>query len=151
MAFDTDELPGLKQWVHRMSGKAVTYNPPVSQEWYAQNHLAWDKRVMLQLFAQHKDEVMFVCGSSYNDAQFYSLFDQIFFLVVDEKTILARLRSRTGEHFGKNESELAEILKWHRIIDYKALAAANRGHILDAARPIAEIVDKILAITYEHR
>ena len=145
-AYDTDEVRALKKWVNLSSNETVAYELPVPDEWYKRNHLAWDRKALERLFKKHEDEPLFICGSSYNDAQFYPLFDKIFFLVVNASTLTYRLAYREGNQFGKKETERNEVLKWHHMIDYNELAKEHTGHVLNTDRQVSEVVDDMLAL-----
>src|SRR5258708_26462168 len=113
-ALDTDKDLGLNKWFGIDTGQIVDYQPPVSPDWYNKHQFGWDKQEFERVLSGSQKDDIFICGSSYNDSEFYDLFDKVFFLVVDEQTLLHRLRNRAGKSFGKEPAELSEILKWHR-------------------------------------
>jgi thymidylate kinase len=68
-------------------------------------------------------------------------------LVADVPTLKRRIAGRANE-FGKASEELAAILRWHA--DYEAAYRRFGAVIIDAARPLGEVVDEILT-TSVHR
>src|SRR3989344_1047493 len=79
-AVDTDKADGLCRWINIDTGKGVKHKPN-DKKWYEKNHLVWYKSEMLRIFQKTDQGNIFICGSSYNDSEFYNLFDKIFFLV----------------------------------------------------------------------
>jgi dephospho-CoA kinase len=68
--------------------------------------------------------------------------DEVIALVADEQTIRRRLASRSNT-FGQTPEELADVLFWHA-----GFEAAYRGFgatIIDATRPLSEVVAEVLA------
>jgi thymidylate kinase len=80
-----------------------------------------------------------------NEIEFWDLFAAVIALDVDSGTLQRRLASRTSNDFGKSAHELAQVLSWHS----DARAAYQRaGHlIVDATKPINDVVDEVLALT----
>jgi hypothetical protein len=75
------------------------------------------------------------------DGTVWHLFDKALALVADVPTPKRRITARTNE-FGKAPEELAAILRWHA--DYEAAYRRFGAVIIDAARPLGEVVDEIL-------
>jgi hypothetical protein len=67
------------------------------------------------LAARARDHLVFLCGSVENEQEIWRFFDQVVYLAVeDEGTLRDRIATRTSNDFGRNELELAAILKWHK-------------------------------------
>ena len=102
----------------------------------------WDEKKLTSSFlnAQRKD--VFVCGGAMNQEAFLHLFATVFTLHVDDATMTRRLAERTNNDFGKHPDELAKMLAWNKgTLKY----ARERGTVLiDAAKPIGEVVEDIL-------
>jgi hypothetical protein len=64
-------------------------------------------------------------------------------LVADAPTIERRVAARTSNEFGQAPEELALILRLHD--GYEAACRGLGAVITDAARPLADVVDEILA------
>jgi broad-specificity NMP kinase len=106
----------------------------------------WEWRMsrdkIAKLKARATDKPVFVCGVAGNEDECMDLFDKVFALVIDEVTLVQRIKSRTNNNFGKSDHEFAGILEWQKIADenYKSIGAIN----VDATKPIREVVDYIL-------
>ena len=70
------------------------------------------------------------------------MFTKVFTLVIDDATLKHRLLTRENNMFGKHPLELAQQLDWSkRTIQY----ARQRGTVvIDAGKPLAEVVDEIV-------
>jgi hypothetical protein len=87
---------------------------------------------------------VFLCGTADGDASVWHLFSKVLALATDVPTLRHRINTRTNE-FGKTPEELAAILGWHASYeaDYRRYGAV----IIDATRPLGEVVDEILAVS----
>jgi thymidylate kinase len=143
-AYDTDK-DGIAFFYHNDTGKAVTEKvAPESRtpEWRS-NHTWKAKREDVEkLVAESKDKPVFLCGVTSNDSdELWDLFDSVFALTVDKKTLEHRIANRTSNDFGKNPHELADLLRWQQTAssDYKQLGAI----LIDATKPLNAVVDEI--------
>jgi len=100
----------------------------------------WDVEKVRRLAANQDDEATFFCGGSRNFKQFIDLFDEIFILDVDAKTLNERLDSRPDDDWGKSKSERELILRLHATKE----DIPNSGIIIDATQPLVSVVDEIL-------
>lgn len=82
-------------------------------------------------------EISFVCGGSLNDHEFLHHFSKVFKLYADDETLKQRLLAR--EKFKDRPEDLAELLEWNR-----QEASCSDAVIIDAVRPVAEVVNDIL-------
>ena len=89
--------------------------------------------------ANKEDAVTFFCGGSRNFIRFIDLFDKVFVLAVDTETLKQRLDSRTADDWGGNRKEKELILRLHATKE-----DIPEGMIIDAARPLNEVVDAIV-------
>jgi hypothetical protein len=87
---------------------------------------------------------VFLCGTTDGDASVWHLFSKVLALVADVPTPRRRIDVRTNE-FGNAPEELAAILGWQASFeaDYRRYGAV----IIDATRPLGEVVDEILAVS----
>jgi thymidylate kinase len=69
----------------------------------------------------------------------------VFALVADRDTLERRIAARTGNEFGKQPGELAEILRWHE--DYARTYREFGAVVVDASRSLDTVVDEILALS----
>ena len=87
----------------------------------------------------------FFCGGSRNFRAFIDLFDEVFVLEVDRDTVVERLSCRGDDEFGGREAELELVLRLHATGE-----DVPSGTVIDAIRPLVEVVDDILRRTGDH-
>jgi thymidylate kinase len=146
-AYATDE-DGLAAWYDKVTGETYP-GYPSSQDRTTEfsERYAWlmSRAQVAQLAADAADRPIFLCGAVANEQEMLDLFAAVITLDVDVATLHRRLTSRTNNDFGKSAHELAQIVAWHAD-DFAAFRRA--GHIIiDAARPIDEVVRDVLAYT----
>ena len=102
----------------------------------------WDKNKVAEAL-DTKTDIIFMCGGAMNQNEFIHYFTKVFTLRVDDNTLKSRLLNRTNNDFGKHPDDLARQLEWNKgVIAY----AKQRGTVLiDATKPVADIVDEILS------
>lgn len=104
-------------------------------------HHIWDVDKVRALVADHDVAVTFFCGGSRNFAKFQDLFDGIFVLEIDLRTLNRRLDERPeSEWGGGTPTERKLIVRWHRTKEN----IPENGISIDATVPIAQVVDTIL-------
>jgi thymidylate kinase len=82
----------------------------------------------------------FVCGGCRNRDEFRPYFTKVFNLKIDDNTMRRRLAGRTNNEFGKKPEEVELMLTLNREDDRPANSID-----IDAARPLKDVVDDILA------
>jgi broad-specificity NMP kinase len=120
-------------------GDPVTGKPT---EGSVHEHHIWDVHKVREIAANRAAEVTFFCGGSRNFSKFIDLFDKVFVLDVDTKTLKQRLNSRAVDDWGGNEKEKDMILRLHATKE-----GIPEGMIIDATRPLNEVVDAIVECT----
>lgn len=102
----------------------------------------WNGNLLDAALEAAGDEVVFVCGGADDQTKYENRFNAIFTLIADDATITERLQSRTNNVYGKDPEELALQLAYNKgAIKY----AKERGKVMiDATRPVTEVVDEIL-------
>jgi hypothetical protein len=143
LAVDAD-WEGYNHWVDRTSGQVVVHPPyPVPAGWL--ERFAWriGRAEVEALAARAHDRTAFLCGCVENEADVWDLFDLVVCVVVDNETLRDRLLTRTTNAFGQHPNELAAALVCNDGVEpaYRRLDAT----IIDGRRPLAEVVDAILA------
>ena len=106
---------------------------------YGHEYHIWDLDKVREIAANREDAVAFFCGGSRNFNKFVDLFDKVFVLNVDTETLKQRLDSRTADDWGENKKEKELILRLHATKE-----DIPEGMIIDAARPLNEVVDAIV-------
>jgi hypothetical protein len=100
----------------------------------------WDDAVVVPVLSSREPDVLFVCGGARNRDRFRPYFRTVFNLRIDDDTMRRRLTERINNDFGKKPGELDLMLRLNREDDRPADSID-----IDAVRPLAEVVDDILA------
>ncbi len=103
-------------------------------------HHLWHVDRVRALVADQRDAVTFFCGGSRNFAQFIDLFDEVFVLDVDRATLERRLDQRPPGEWGSEPTERDLVLRLHRTEE----DIPSTSVVIDATRPLADVVDEIL-------
>lgn len=103
-------------------------------------HHIWDVDRVRALVADSSEPAAFFCGGSRNFSKFIDLFDEVFVLDVDLDTLLSRLYERPYGEWGSEPSERELIVRLHGTKE----DIPGTGIVVDATRPLAEVVDVIL-------
>lgn len=104
-----------------------------------QNHI-WNVDQLEELIADEQEPVTFFCGGSRNFSKFIDLFDEVFVLDIDLETLHQRLDQRPQGEWGSRPSERDLIVRLHQTKE----DIPRTGVIIDATRPLADVVDDIL-------
>jgi dephospho-CoA kinase len=145
-AYDADG-DGFNSWYDKKTGKKTTESSHTNTNtlnWY-KKHIWRTSRGKIEDLAIHaKNKNMFICGTPSNEKEIWDLFSKVICLTIDEQTLRHRIRIRSTNEFGKAPHELTEILKWYKLNQklYKQFGA----YIVDATKPLNEVVDEILEI-----
>ncbi len=145
-AYDTDN-DGFSKWQNKETGyihpkssvKAVDRTP----EFLKLHDWNIPRYEIKQLSNSSAKKIVFLCGVIDNLDEVRELFDGVFALFVDDKTLKHRLLTRTSGDWGKQKHELTRTLDYHHIVydKWKKLGAKN----IDATKPVEEVVNSILA------
>jgi dephospho-CoA kinase len=111
---------------------------PATEEWL------WREDRMAELLAEGGEPALFVSGCMSNQGKFYDRFDAIVLLSAPAEVILERVDRRTTNDYGKTARERGLIITHLETIE--PLLRATATHELDASRPVAEVVDELIAI-----
>jgi len=142
-AYDADE-PGIGA-AHDRNGLIVKV-PDASErspDWFQRHSWRMIDGALERLQLKAETDYVFLCGAV-TSAEDRGLFAQTICLDIDEATLRTRLASREGNDFGQSQHELARILEVHKTAteNYRQKGAA----VVDATRPLHEVVDAILAL-----
>jgi hypothetical protein len=86
--------------------------------------------------------VLFVQGTTRNQALFYPRFDHIVLLSAPAEVLADRLATRTTNPYGKNPAELAETLGYLQTVEPLLRAAATLEVVTTV--PVARVADIVL-------
>ncbi|HEY1176164.1 MAG TPA: AAA family ATPase [Phytomonospora sp.] len=101
----------------------------------------WREDRMAELLAGHAD--LFVAGTSVNQGGFYDRFERVVLLSAPAEVMLARIAARTNNPYGKSDAERAAVLR--NLAEVEPLLRAGADVEIDTARPVAEVVEAVLA------
>lgn len=133
LAYKGDPLTG------RPLDPAWTHDP--ADIAFGHRHHLWDVEKVRAIAGDHSRAITFFCGGSRNFPRFIALFDAVFVLDVDPQTLMRRLEARPEDEFGGQTAERDLVL---RLQATKEDIPAG-GITIDATRPLAVVVDDILA------
>lgn len=107
--------------------------------------LTLDVEALKKVYEGSEEGLTFVCGTSPTDLDAQELFSRIIVLEIDETEQKERILNRTSSKYGRQPHQLAASLKWRQaqIDKYKNAGAT----VVDATKPVYEIVDEIIAIS----
>jgi hypothetical protein len=89
---------------------------------------------------------VFLCGVADEDRAVWHLFAKVLVLVADAPTLEQRIVTRDNNEFGKAPEELATVLGSQA--GYEATYRGFGAVIIDAARPLRDVVDEVLAACF---
>ena len=107
----------------------------------------WREPDIEALLGRPRTGPLFVLGTVANQVDFYPRFAAVVLLSASRDVIFHRLRTRTGNDFGKTAAELARITG--DIDEIEPLLRASATHELDTTGPVAEVADALVAIADE--
>jgi len=99
--------------------------------------------VNLKQQALESDQTYYLCGTASTDHLVWDLFDEVYYLSIDQETLAKRIKERKDNDFGKNEKELELILKRHSEMNQKIKTTHHVS--INAKEPVDAIVDRLLA------
>ena len=104
----------------------------------------WREDRMAELLAEDGERTLFVSGCMSNQGKFYDRFDAVVLLSAPAEVILSRVDRRTTNDYGKSPRE-RDLIRVH-LETVEPLLRATSTHEIDASRPIAEVVEELVAI-----
>jgi dephospho-CoA kinase len=143
-AYNTDDMPEVSKLQDKVSGKEV--NRPDGPADNNKNAWNWQEDALRKLLDSNR--TVFVGASMSNQQKFYPLFDKIFALMLDEKTLRHRLQTRTNNTFGKHPEELARTLSTNKRVQDNLLKSGAIA--IDATRSIKLVANEILSYIDEN-
>lgn len=108
--------------------------------WHLSDAL-WDETRMSALLAEHT--TVAVCGTAENQGAFYDRFEHVVYLWVPLEELLARVRQRAGNPYGKSAAHQLEIKTY--VADVEPLIRRNATLELDGRLPLADLADRVEA------
>ena len=125
--------------------RVVDTDSPEWSEWIpADDEWLWREDRMAELLAEDSDPALFVSGCMSNQGKFYDRFDAVVLLSAPADVLLERVDGRTTNDYGKTPRE-RDLILFH-LETVEPLLRATATHELDASRPLAEVVDDLIAL-----
>jgi broad-specificity NMP kinase len=103
-------------------------------------HHIWNVDLVRAIAADSHESATFFCGGSRNFRKFLDVFDEVFVLDIDSHTLHHRLDQRSPDEWGAKPSERDLIVRLHESRE----DIPDAGVVIDATRPLADVVDDIL-------
>jgi len=150
-AYGVDE-DSFGDWVNRNSGEIEVLEPKAGEgfnihDWYKNHAWVLSKERIGQIANQANADNLnvFLCGTADGFDDCSNLFSKVVALHMDDPiTLAARIQQREDIDFGKDPAELNRILEWQNNAEphFRTMGAV----ILNASKPVQEIVDELLMI-----
>ena len=129
----------------RRGFRVVDTDSPAWSEWIpGADEWLWREDRIAALLAEEADDVLYVSGCMSNQGKFYDRFDAVVLLSAPLDVIVERVANRTTNDYGKGPGEL-DLIRFH-LESVEPLLRATCTHELDASRPLADILDALVAI-----
>jgi dephospho-CoA kinase len=137
-AIDADS-DDYSEWV-TVANDVSPFGPSVNagRDW------VWREDRMRALLATGDADVLFVSGCAENMGQFLPYFDDVILLSAPAAIIVARLRSRTNNPYGKRSDEEARVLGLIETVEPLLRRAAS--HEIDTSAPLDDVVTAVLQV-----
>jgi broad-specificity NMP kinase len=146
--FDADEVDELCEWRRFDTGEVIgsvkdemgNLVESGEDDWYKVYGWYWREPVIQELLEKNDDVIL--CGSSENIVDFYSLFDNIILLKVDEATLLKHLSHPARNNpFGQTAEQRKNFMGWQ---DYLLNEARKYQPVIIELRKVDDIYTKVL-------
>lgn len=147
IAYDT-EHNGISAWYDKQTGEKVSEfgeMPERTAEWLNRHEWRISMEWVIKKAEEAKNSLIFLCGGGANEKEVQALCQYVVWLNTDEATIQERVARPRDHDYGTNSHELTAILEENRKkeADYRGSGAI----MIDATKPLDEVVDTILAKT----
>lgn len=106
----------------------------------------WREDRVGELLGEHESTgvPLFVSGTVLNQGRFYPRFTHVVLFTAPLDVMLARVKERTTNQYGKTEAEKAEIIRYTETVE--PLLRAGADIVLDTRAPLGEVVGRVLAL-----
>lgn len=130
---------GLCHWENKHTGEQVDWTPGSSKEWHDAHEWICDAKKLEALLSENANIV--VVGAATNQEEYFHLFDKVFILCVESKTIISRIHQRTDNQFGKDATEQERIL--FNYGEWENRMIKNGAVRINAEKSLDEVVAEI--------
>ena len=145
-SIDADDDPSLARFVD--SAGAVVVEEPAAPDlaWLARHSWAWNPARVDELIRASAPATLYVCGGADNELELADRFTHVFWLEIDEPTMLVRLDARRDYHDWGRIGDTREYLR-RRLPEIQDRLRAFGAIPIDARQPLDQVVDAILSHT----
>jgi len=102
----------------------------------------WVEDRVARLLAAEDAAVLFISGAARNQTKFYAQFDHIVLLSAPVAVMVERLHSRTNNPYGKDQAELAAVLRLKETVEPALRRAADLE--IDTTIPADDVVRRLI-------
>jgi hypothetical protein len=149
IAYDTETMRGYMHTESGQTGARIPLPQPVPRGWFeTPGGYNWDIPRVIALLNTYED--VFICALADNQETIYKEFDKIFLLKLEDIEMAHRLHSRTSTNYGKDPSEVADILTNHQPFE-KSLLSRTSAILVNTTPTVVGVVDEILSQINEVR
>jgi shikimate kinase len=143
-AIDTDNYPGLAQWIHLDTGEPIAGIPDyVNETWIKSHRFIWRPERVRELLTLYEGRQAFLCGSAANVEEFYGVLGRRFYLWASDGTITRRLQERNPALWRQGSQELTRRLLSNQASRTKAILDGNV--VLYAELPVEDVATDVMA------
>ena len=107
----------------------------------------WLEDRMTELLGRDDGQPLYVSGTVSNQGRFYDRFDAVVLLSAPVEVLLSRLENRTNNAYGKSPAHRQLVLR--HILDVEPLLRRTCTHEIDAAKPLASVVEELAELGRE--
>ena len=141
-AYNTDTVPGSMRWEDMRTGMPIP--TPEHANWSVEGW-NWYAPALSKLLAS--DRTVYIGAIPSNRKRFYSWFEHIFVLCVDNPTLEHRLITRTGpSQYGKDARERAGALRFNLIFS-KEFSGMKNVTFIKSDQSVDTIIAEILTVS----
>lgn len=148
-AFDT-EHDGVSAWYNKDTNERVAefgQVPERTEAWFNQHEWRISIEWVTNTAKNAGDKQIFLCGGGANEVDVRVLCKNVIWLKTNEETIRKRVRNPRDHSYGTKPHELAAAIQDNLIKEQEYCAFG--ATIIDATRPIDEVVEAVIAATQE--
>lgn len=130
---------------NKASGERVVI-PPADQRaanWFDYHEWRIYPNAFIKLQKESRSKDVVICGVAEADTKIIHLFDKILYLKLNDELLKERLLNRTDNDYGKNSSELTEIMRRKHNLDDRY--NSSNSVIIDASLTLNRLTEEILS------
>jgi dephospho-CoA kinase len=133
---DSDEYSHWVEWIDQPNDVGTPVEP--GRDW------VWREDRIQELLSTEDAALLFVSGCAANMGKFLPQFSEVVLLSAPAHVVVARLRTRTNNSYGKDPEEVARVLALQESVE--PLLRRVAGHEIDTSVALDEVVALVLHI-----